>query len=145
LQDHAQSLDLLDSRLRRALHWHIQQRKNNLRELQRTLLSNTPRQRLNNLRNNQASLYLRLTSALQGKLRDRSSTLDQLIRSLNAVSPLNTLARGFSITTRQDGRVLQNSNDVKPGDLITTRLHEGIVESKVQQNQHSETVVSKEN
>ncbi|MBT8146288.1 MAG: exodeoxyribonuclease VII large subunit, partial [Gammaproteobacteria bacterium] len=54
LQDHAQSLDLLDSRLRRALHWQVQQRKNNLRELQRTLIANSPRQRLNNLRNSQA-------------------------------------------------------------------------------------------
>ena len=133
LQDHAQALDLLDNRLRRAMHWQLQQRNNNVRELRRTLQANSPWQKLQNLRNNQASLHTRLANAVRYRLKANGSALNQLIRNLNAVSPLNTLARGFSITYGDDNQVLHDSTTVKPGRRITTRLHKGLVESEVVQ------------
>ena len=131
LQDHAQTLDLLDNRLRRALRWQLQQRKDNLRELRRTLLANSPGHKLISLRNNQVSLHSRLMYAVRNRLKDNTIALNQVIRNLNAVSPLNTLARGFSITYSDDNEVLRDIADLEPGGLITTRLHKGIIESQV--------------
>jgi exodeoxyribonuclease VII large subunit len=135
LQDHAQSLDLLDNRLRRALHWQINQRKNSIRELRRTLLANSPWQRLTGLRNSQISLQRRLHRGIVNRLSYSASTLNQLVRNLNAVSPLNVLARGYSITYDEKKQVLRHSKNVKAGSLITTRLHSGTVKSKVLQVQ----------
>jgi len=131
LQDHAQTLDLLDNRARRALHWQLQKKKNTLRELKRTLLANSPWQRLDNLKNNQASLQARLVQAVRNRLKGNATVLNQLIRNLNTVSPLNTLARGFSITYGDNNEVLRDSSNTKPGALITTRLHNGSIESQV--------------
>ncbi len=47
------------------------------------------------------------------------------------MSPLATLARGYSVTSASDGKVLKQTKQVKTGDLLTTRLNDGWVESEV--------------
>ena len=47
------------------------------------------------------------------------------------VNPVNILKRGYSITML-DGKTLTRSLDVKPGDMIETRLYEGVVISQVE-------------
>jgi exodeoxyribonuclease VII large subunit len=44
------------------------------------------------------------------------------VTHLEAVSPLATLARGYSVTSASDGKVLKQTKQVKAGDLLTTRL-----------------------
>ena len=50
---------------------------------------------------------------------------------LEAVSPLSTLARGYSVTSAADGTVLKQVKQVKTGDTLTTRLGDGVVISEV--------------
>ena len=40
-------------------------------------------------------------------------------------------ARGYSVTTATDGKVLKQTKQVKAGDVLTTRLSDGWVESEV--------------
>lgn len=47
------------------------------------------------------------------------------------MSPLATLARGFSVTQRDDGQLLRHREQVAPGDTLRTRLEDGWVESQV--------------
>ena len=135
LQDHAHKLDLLETRLGRILHWQIGQRKSSIRGLRRTLLSNSPWRRLTGLRDSQISLSGRLFRGMTSCLSNKTSNLNQLARNLNAVSPLNVLARGYSITYDQKHQVLRTSTDLKKGSIITTRLQTATVESKVLQVQ----------
>lgn len=81
------------------------------------------------------------------KLEQRSETLQQLIRrqlemlsgnlksladQLKILSPLNTLDRGYSITfNSKTGQVIKDIHDVAPGDLLSTRLNQGEIISKV--------------
>ena len=51
--------------------------------------------------------------------------------NMEAVSPLSTLARGYSVTTAADGNVLKQAKQVKTGDTLTTRLADGWIESEV--------------
>lgn len=131
LQDRAQALDILDSRLKRALHWQLQRRNNNLKELSRTLLSSSPQQRIASLKGDRENLRKRLKLTMLTACRSRRSNLQQLVRNLNAVSPLNTLARGFSITYVEGDTVLREAGTVEPDQLIITRLQRGSIESKV--------------
>jgi len=55
--------------------------------------------------------------------------LDQLRSQLRMLSPLAVLERGYSMTTDAQGRVIQDANDVKKGDRLTTRLGKGQVVS----------------
>lgn len=49
---------------------------------------------------------------------------------INALDPSVLLQRGYSITMCQ-GRAIRSANDVKPGDIIETRLQEGTIQSKI--------------
>lgn len=53
------------------------------------------------------------------------------LRHLDALSPQRTLERGYSITTVHGGRVLRNSSDVAPGDLISVTLAAGRLSARV--------------
>ena len=44
---------------------------------------------------------------------------------------LSTLARGYSVTTATDGNVLKKVKQVKAGEMLTTRLEDGWIESEV--------------
>lgn len=78
----------------------------------------------------------RLEYRLACNIRDRLSTLRQHFAStlahLEAVSPLATLARGYSVTTTSDGKVLSQAERVKAGDTLTTRLRDGWIISEAQ-------------
>jgi exodeoxyribonuclease VII large subunit len=51
---------------------------------------------------------------------------------LHTLSPLNVLARGYSLTYQPDGHLLRAASAVQPGDRLTTRLAAGEVESRVE-------------
>ncbi len=52
-------------------------------------------------------------------------------RGLESTSPLAVLARGYSVTTRPDGRALLSADGVQVDDEIETRLAHGRVRSRV--------------
>lgn len=54
-----------------------------------------------------------------------------MVTHFEVVSPLLTLARGYSITIATDGRVLEQTKQVETGDVFTTRLLDGWVEDEV--------------
>lgn len=56
------------------------------------------------------------------------AALDARVRALD---PQRALARGWSITTTADGRVVRSRHDVAPGDRLVTRLADGEVRSTV--------------
>lgn len=70
--------------------------------------------------------------ALEHDLLSRRHRVARLAASLEALSPLAVLARGYSLTFRDDGKtVIRNSQDVNTGELIHTRLATGQITSKV--------------
>lgn len=78
----------------------------------------------------------RLTTALPTTITRRIATareaLDASERELEALSPQRVLDRGFSYTLGPDGKVLRQPNQVNPGDVITTKLNQGEVKSRVE-------------
>ncbi|MDR1420310.1 MAG: exodeoxyribonuclease VII large subunit [Treponema sp.] len=71
-----------------------------------------------------------LITALQGRIGKLRNRLELVSASLEAVSPLAVLERGFSVVTVQtDGgaRLVRRAGDVRPGDSLIIRPQEGIV------------------
>jgi len=59
-------------------------------------------------------------------LQSRRQQLAVTCRSLDTISPLATLDRGYAIVTRQqDGHVLQQASQVQAGEQVVARLAEG--------------------
>ena len=49
--------------------------------------------------------------------------------TLNALSPLQTLSRGYSITYDENGIALKNASKLRSGDTIKTQLDESNITS----------------
>ncbi len=74
----------------------------------------------------------RLNQSILRDLEAKRFKLGRAAASLEALSPLGVLARGYSVTTRDGhGDLLRASNEVAPGDLIQTRLASGSLVSEV--------------
>ena len=61
----------------------------------------------------------------------RESFLSQAASTLDALSPLAVLGRGFSICRDANGRVIKNSSSVKNGDRVSIRFHTGSAEADI--------------
>lgn len=131
LQEHAQTLDVLEGRLLRATRNHIAHTGHGLQELHNRLLLQSPANVVRQFGMRQDALLHRLQQALRRNLRERQTQLAALARGLDSVSPLSTLRRGYSITFDDHGQVLRKAEALQIGDSITTRLNEGTVRSTV--------------
>ncbi len=55
-----------------------------------------------------------------------------IARSLEAVSPLATVARGYAIVTRStDGALVRSTTQVRPGDALQARVGDGVLDVQV--------------
>ncbi|MEX0619138.1 MAG: exodeoxyribonuclease VII large subunit [Pseudohongiellaceae bacterium] len=131
LQDHLQTLDRLETRMHRAVKQGIGSRKQHLAQMHRTLLGNSPAQRLRQCMIRKTNLERRLSSATATIFRELTGRLQHAGARLNGVSPLQTLARGYSITYNEASEVLRRADTVKPGDRVVSKLARGKVISTV--------------
>jgi exodeoxyribonuclease VII large subunit len=132
LAQHAQRLDDLELRMRLALRAAVSAKQQRMETLSTRLWRENPRHRLEALCAHAAALRQRLITAFS----DRFGALEQRLalasRTLDAVSPLATLGRGFAVVSRvKDGAVLRDSGDVAAGDEIEARLARGRLRAKV--------------
>lgn len=65
----------------------------------------------------------------------RQHLLAAMAASLQALSPLNVLSRGYSLTQRPDGSVVRSVTQVSGGDLVQTCVSDGTILSVVQGTQ----------
>lgn len=65
-------------------------------------------------------------------LNQRRRTLRDLARTLNAVSPLKTIGRGYAVvTSTQTGKVISSISQTQAGKSITTQVSDGRLLSTV--------------
>lgn len=132
LQDHAQTLDRLETGLLRAMNKLLQHRASDVQQQRRTLLLSSPQARLKHYRQELSAQSRRYRQTMQSLLSSSHAKLTELGRGLNAVNPLQVLARGYSITFTDDDNILRSSIEVRAGQKIHTRLADGMVESVVE-------------
>lgn len=77
---------------------------------------------LQRLADRSAGIVERLHQMLVSRIQSLSQHVEQLGRTISAVSPQNTLKRGYSITWKADGTLLRRSTDAVKGETIRTQL-----------------------
>jgi exodeoxyribonuclease VII large subunit len=86
--------------------------------------------RRDNVARSKASLTERMTR-LQERRRER---LSRAAAKLEALSPLAILSRGYAVAMREGGRTpLLSASEVRPGERIRVRLHEGELKAVVRE------------
>ncbi|MFL5331015.1 MAG: exodeoxyribonuclease VII large subunit [Gemmataceae bacterium] len=76
-------------------------------------------------------IHERLVAAASRMLVVKKEVAGRAAARLQALSPLNVLRRGYSLTQRESGNVLRDAKDVRIGDSLITRLHRGQIKSIV--------------
>jgi exodeoxyribonuclease VII large subunit len=66
----------------------------------------------------------RMTSAVRGRVSGAGARFSKAAASLDALSPLKVLGRGYAIARDASGAVIRSAADVSPGDGIALRLRE---------------------
>lgn len=131
LQEHAQKLDRFEGQLQLAIRNRIALQHSELLQLKRGLQFSTPLSRIRQLLDQVGAKLKTMERSMQAHVQIHQAKLGELSRGLEAVSPLNTLSRGYSITYNADMKVIRQSDDVKIGSEITSRLKKGSIVSTV--------------
>ncbi|HXQ63412.1 MAG TPA: exodeoxyribonuclease VII large subunit [Steroidobacteraceae bacterium] len=90
-----------------------------------------PRERLTLRAQRLDELEARLGRALGAALAAARARLLAATRTLNAVSPLATLERGYAILVNADGRLVRAAREVAPGEPVAARTGQGTVHATV--------------
>jgi exodeoxyribonuclease VII large subunit len=131
-----QRLDELEQRLRNSSRNLLRIRRGTLETLQSRLESFTPSRQLQLLSSRTGELSRRLLRATNRHLEQQRFRVISSARSLHTLSPLATLDRGYSITSRlPEGALLTDVAQLKSGDRLETRLARGRILSSVEEIQ----------
>ena len=91
-----------------------------------------PLERIHNSAIELDNLESKMNRAAQQKLSQFEQTLSEMAARMNSLSPLGVLARGYSLTSDEQGKLLTGCDEIKPGDKISTRLSGGEITSIVE-------------
>lgn len=75
----------------------------------------------------------KLDASMQNILRDRKHTYGILCAKLNAISPLNTLSRGYAIVQNDGGEAIASVTNIKIGDRVNILLGNGNIGAIVEE------------
>jgi exodeoxyribonuclease VII large subunit len=123
----------LDDRQRslvQALSENLRRSERDVASLETRLRGQDPKFRIALLKQRLDDSLRRLRARGRTRMREVTLKLDKLDGQLQALSPQAVLRRGYSITTlKKGGAVVRSIAQVKPGDVLTTRVTDGGIES----------------
>ncbi len=132
LRQHAQRLDELEQRQVRALKQIVSDRRARWQELAGRLRQASPALRLAAVRGRLAGLEIQLQGQVRSRLAGLAAKLASAARTLQAVSPLGTLDRGYAIVMNAQGEVVMDVGTLEPGDRIEARVARGRLQARIE-------------
>ena len=132
LRQRAQRLDDLEQRLIRCVRADLNARSRTLVQLAAELRQHSPALRVANARRRLDSARASIETITRARVEQLGRRLAVAARTLDAVSPLATLERGYAIVTDSKGTVITNAQDVRAGQLIDARLTQGSIRARVE-------------
>ena len=149
----AQRLDRLNMALGHQMHATLGQRQHQLDRLSSTLKQLSPTNQIGTqqVRLSHTKLALaqqfqhalsqqrhtlqyfqqQLKRAIQVQFEQQTNQLSRCASALDHLSPLNTLSRGYSITTDGENRVLHSVKNLKPKQRIISKISDGVIYSQI--------------
>ncbi len=126
-----QSLRTLQQRLLRPVQHRLQNLRDRLQAVESRTVFSRPHDGVKQLRRRLDELDMRAVRAVRNDCNRARQRLGTATASLDALSPLAVLHRGYSVTTDLHGQPLRNADQVAAGDQIVTRLEQGSIQSRV--------------
>ena len=126
-------LDGYDVRLRSAIGTRLERHETRLQDLETRLSPTQRKDALHQLSQRIDDLETRYRTAMARCLSNSERELHTLAQRLNALSPLATLQRGYSISRKTDGQVLKSAEQVSIGDRVEIQLADGHLACRVEE------------
>ncbi|MCK5354062.1 MAG: exodeoxyribonuclease VII large subunit, partial [Methyloprofundus sp.] len=136
LEIKSQRLDELELRLKASLQNRLNQANSKLKAQQAQLWQYNPVHKVQQLSNHYSNLNQRLNASIQTRLHDDQQALSHLSQTLNIVSPLATLQRGYTLSSDAQGTLISSTKQLKVGQVMNTRLKSGTFISQIQEINH---------
>jgi len=131
LRQRAQRLDELEQRLSRAWLFDLEIRKRLLSSQTARLQAQSPALRLANARSQLHHLQVRMHTLIREHQVRMRARLTTAARTLEALSPLATLTRGYAIVSDAQSHAVSDASTLRVGDEINARLAKGGVTATV--------------
>ncbi|PKH00598.1 exodeoxyribonuclease VII large subunit [Paraglaciecola sp. MB-3u-78] len=134
LEQKSQYVDQLHASLQSAIKQILTQVKQRQEHIYSRLSLTSPQKLLQRHQLRLQELQTKLQRSCQQLVDNKQQKLLNNMHLLDTVSPLATLARGYSISFKH-GEIVKNTQQVQVGDVLVTRLEDGEVHSKINQIQ----------
>ncbi len=126
-----QRVDEVGFRMETAWRALFHDRKQRLESLAAAVSRNDAAQRIRLFRERLDNFSSRLLRAQALANQNRRAALQSLERQLATLSPLAVLNRGYALVYSESGALLKRASEARPGELLSTRLASGAVESRI--------------
>ena len=130
ISDIVLKLESYDNRLKLALKKKVELMRLRYEKCMNSRVFKEPTQKINE---KYMILDLKVKSiqnSIMSIYKDKKTNMIKQISKLDALSPLKTLTRGYSIV-QKDGKVIKSVNDVKKDDEVDLRLTDGTAKAKI--------------
>jgi exodeoxyribonuclease VII large subunit len=132
-QEFLEWLETIESQLRVHLGRRLTVARTRLEELARRQAFQRPLERLRDRERRLDESNGRLKRAARQRLQGARERMEALAARLESLSPLNVLARGYSLTRTESGlEVVRDPGQVQAGDLLITDVQHGRIRSRVE-------------
>lgn len=130
LQQQNQRLDQLNSALQDKMRAHLINANQQQSDLTSRIKLASPQQRIDSAKQFLARLDNRINQQMREQLASSKHRLATASQLLDSVSPLSTLARGYSITFK-DNQIVKSAAQLQTGDILVNKFADGEVTSEV--------------
>lgn len=131
LQEHAARLNELNTRLNQSQQRYCLNLHQSINALQKRLHSQSPADKVATANNMLKNEFEKLIRAIKHRLEGNHQQLIRNTQTLEAVSPLATISRGYSIVSGEQHSIVRSVNDVSTGEQLKTKLTDGYIYSQV--------------
>ena len=125
--DLRQALDHLQARLDKAMDRVLQCRQDRLIRLQASPFLQSPLRAIQEKRLQLNLQRQRFIRGMEQQLQFSRHEIGRLAASLEALSPFKVLARGYSMTQKDDGTLVSMIQQVSVGDILRVRVSDGTI------------------
>lgn len=125
--DLRQALDHLQARLDKSMDRVLQRRQDRLIRLQASPFLQSPLRAIQEKRLQLNLQRQRFIRGMEQQLQLSRHEIGRLAASLEALSPFKVLARGYSMTQKDDGTVVSMIQQVNVGDILRVRVSDGTI------------------
>ena len=130
MDDVLYTIDLYQNRYKTALKKKVQLMKLRYEKCMAQRVFKEPLQKINEKAILLDTLVKSLTNSTRLKINDCRKEFVEVATKIDSLSPMKTMARGYSIVEK-DGKIVKKVNDVQKDDKLSIRLSDGQITTKV--------------